>query len=50
MERTYKMGMYVNNKLVYIVEVEASDIEEAREATYELFEFDSYADEIDEEE
>lgn len=49
MERVYKMGMYVNNKLVYIVEVEANSIESAREIAWENFETRVFAEEIDDE-
>ena len=50
MERVYKMGMYVNGKLVYVIEVEADSIEYAREIAWMNFEDVAYADEIEEEE
>jgi hypothetical protein len=50
MERVYKMGMYVNNKLVYIIEVNANNIESAREIAWDNFIDVAYADEVEEEE
>lgn len=46
MEKTYKMGMYVNGKLIYEIEVEADSIEYAREIAWMNFEDVAYADEI----
>ena len=48
MERVYKMGMYVNGKVIYEIEVEADSVEEAREIAWENFEAVAYADEIEE--
>ena len=49
MQRVYKMGLYVNNKLVYVVEVEADSVEYAREKAWEHFETRVYAEELDDE-
>ena len=43
--KTYKINIYLGNKLVYKWVGQAYDVEQAREFAYEQFEFDSYAEE-----
>lgn len=48
--KKYKIGMYFGEKLNLIetIEVEAEDIEQAREKAWDLFSLDVYAEEIEE--
>lgn len=48
-EKLYKMGIYLNNKLIYKINVNAYDLDQAREFAFEQFEMVAYAEEIEEE-
>ena len=48
-DKVYKMGIYINKKLIYETDVHACSIDQAREFAFENFEFYAYAEEIQEE-
>ena len=51
MKKNYNIGIYsLNDELIYAVSVKADCIEDAREYAFDLFEHNTYADELTDEE